>query len=43
VQVYQIVDNGLTEFKGMKTLTCAAFGPDYAEVLDEITGHLKLI
>ena len=43
VQVHQIVDCGLTEFKGVHTLTCAAFGPDYAEVLDSLTGHLQLI
>ena len=43
IQAYPIIDNGLTEFHGVKTLTCAAFGPDYSDVLDKITGHLKLL
>lgn len=43
VEVHSIVDAGKTEFDGIPTLTCAAFGPDEAIVLDEITGRLKLI
>lgn len=43
VEVHSITDNGRTEFDGVPTLTCAAFGPDNVDVLDEITGHLKLI
>jgi len=43
VPVYQIVDAGQTEFHGVPTLTCAAFGPCDAEDLDKITGHLKLL
>jgi PTH2 family peptidyl-tRNA hydrolase len=38
-----IVDAGRTEFHGVPTLTCCAFGPDYSHVLDEITGKLKLL
>jgi len=38
-----IVDAGLTEFHGTPTLTCAAFGPDFPEKLDLLTGHLKLL
>lgn len=37
-----IEDNGLTEFHGEKTKTVLAIGPDYDEVLNPITGHLKL-
>jgi len=38
-----IVDAGLTEFHGVPTLTCAAFGPEYSEKIDLLTGHLKLL
>ena len=37
-----IEDNGLTEFKGVKTKTVVAIGPDESEIIDKITGHLKL-
>lgn len=43
VQVHAIVDAGRTEFNGEPTLTCAAFGPDTATAIDNITGHLKLL
>lgn len=43
VTVKTIVDAGRTEFHGVPTLTCCAFGPDYNDVLDEITGNLKLL
>lgn len=38
-----IVDAGLTEFHGEKTLTCVAIGPDTSEKIDPITGHLILL
>ncbi len=38
-----IEDSGLTEFNGVKTLTCCAIGPAKAEVIDKITGNLKLL
>lgn len=38
-----ILDQGRTEFKGVKTLTAMVIGPDKHEVLDPITGHLKLL
>lgn len=38
-----ITDNGATEFGGVKTVTCAAIGPDYEEYIDAYTGHLKLL
>lgn len=41
IEVHPIIDNGLTEFHGEKTLTCAAFGPCKAEDVDRITGNLK--
>jgi len=37
-----IKDNGLTEFKGKRTTTALAIGPDYSDKIDKITGHLKL-
>lgn len=43
VECHPIVDAGRTEFHGVATLTCAAFGPCTAEELDKITGNLKLI
>ena len=38
-----IYDNGLTEFDGIETLTCGAFGPYWSEELNELTGHLRLL
>ena len=38
-----IEDCGLTEFNNVPTLTCCAIGPANAEVIDNITGHLKLL
>lgn len=43
-----IQDAGLTEFKDsagnpVPTYTCAGLGPDYAERIDLITGHLELL
>lgn len=38
-----VIDNGLTVFDGVKTPTCIAIGPVKSEVVDEITGHLKLL
>lgn len=38
-----IVDNGLTEFKGVHTKTCVGIGPDSISKIDRITGHLKLV
>jgi peptidyl-tRNA hydrolase, PTH2 family len=37
-----VIDNGHTEFNGQKTITCAVIGPDYNEVMDSLTGTLKL-
>ena len=38
-----IIDNGLTEFKGQKTVTCVAVGPAESKDIDKITGSLQLI
>jgi len=38
-----IIDAGHTEFHGVPTRTCCAIGPDKAEKVDAITGHLKLL
>jgi len=43
IEVNPIIDIGLTEFNGVHTLTCAAFGPARSSEIDRITGHLKLI
>lgn len=42
LEVHMITDNGKTEFKE-PTVTCIAIGPDYAEKIDPITKHLKLL
>lgn len=36
-----ITDNGLTEFNGVKTLTCFSIGPYDRTEINKITGHLK--
>ena len=38
-----IQDAGLTEFGGVPTYTCCAIGPATSELVDVITGHLKLL
>lgn len=38
-----IQDCGLTEFAGIPTYTCCAVGPWEPEVIDTITGNLKLL
>lgn len=43
VECHLVTDNGLTEFKGVPTNTCLALGPDHSEVLDLISGDLKLL
>jgi peptidyl-tRNA hydrolase, PTH2 family len=43
VMVHLVVDAGRTEFHGVPTPTCCALGPDFAERMDPITGHLKLL
>jgi PTH2 family peptidyl-tRNA hydrolase len=43
VLVRLVIDAGRTEFRGMPTPTCCAVGPDFADRIDPITGHLKLL
>lgn len=43
LNAYLVTDMGLTEFHGNPTKTCLSIGPDDAEKIDEITGHLKLL
>ena len=38
-----IVDEGRTEFGGVATCTAVAVGPAFPEILDSLTGHLKLL
>lgn len=38
-----ITDNGLIEFNGIPTITCAAIGPWISEEIDKYTSHLKLL
>ena len=38
-----IVDNGYTEFHEEHTKTAIAIGPAKSELIDKITGHLKLL
>jgi PTH2 family peptidyl-tRNA hydrolase len=42
IMANMVTDAGRTEFEG-PTKTCIALGPDTAEALDPITGHLKLL
>ena len=43
IPVSIIEDCGLTEFQGIKTKTAVAIGPAPNEIIDKITGHLKLL
>ena len=43
LEVHLITDSGKTEFHGEPTNTCLAIGPDDAEKIDAITGHLTLL
>ena len=38
-----IHDNGTTEFGGVTTVTCCAIGPHKYDLIDQVTGHLKLL
>ena len=38
-----IIDSGLTEFHGQKTVTCLGLGPWFSRELDKLTGNLPLL
>lgn len=40
---HKVVDEGLTEFHGVPTLTSIAIGPDYKSKIDPITKDLKCL
>lgn len=40
---FLITDAGKTEFNGVPTRTCIALGPASAELIDQVTGDLKLL
>lgn len=41
--VHMVIDNGLTEFNGVKTKTCLCIGPHDSYKIDPITSHLSLL
>lgn len=43
LEVHLITDSGRTEFHGQPTRTCLSIGPDEADKIDAITGHLQLL
>jgi len=43
ITAHAIIDEGRTEFKGVPTMTCAAFGPWKSSELNKLTGKLKLL
>jgi len=43
LEVHLITDSGKTEFHGEPTRTCLAIGPDEADKIDAVTGHLQLL
>jgi len=42
IECHVITDAGRTEFNGVATITACAIGPDEAQKIDKVTGHLKL-
>lgn len=40
---FLITDAGRTEFNGVPTRTCIALGPASSELIDKVTGNLKLL
>jgi PTH2 family peptidyl-tRNA hydrolase len=43
VSIQPIIDAGRTEFHGIPTMTCCAFGPAEDSVLNGLTGQLRLM
>jgi peptidyl-tRNA hydrolase, PTH2 family len=42
VEAHVITDAGLTEFGGVPTVTAIGIGPDWADLVDQVTGKLAL-
>lgn len=42
VTAYLVQDSGRTEFGGVPTFTACAIGPDWADLVDPVTGGLEL-
>jgi peptidyl-tRNA hydrolase, PTH2 family len=40
---FVVTDAGHTEFHGVPTRTCCAIGPADSDIIDQITGNLKLL
>ncbi len=40
---FLVTDAGRTEFNGVQTRTCIALGPASVELIDQVTGDLKLL
>jgi peptidyl-tRNA hydrolase, PTH2 family len=43
IPAQMVVDNGVTMFNGVKTVTAIVLGPDWNEKLDPLTSHLSLL
>jgi peptidyl-tRNA hydrolase len=42
IEAHLVIDNGATEFGGVRTNTAVAIGPERSSVLDPLFGMLKL-
>lgn len=43
IESHLVTDDGRTMFNNVRTHTCVALGPDYAEKIDPLTKHLRLL
>lgn len=42
LNAHLVIDEGLTEFNGVKTATAVAIGPNKSDLIDVLTKDLKL-